>query len=203
MPMANWNAVYTNGYDARDNWTQEMREHNVDIIASHFGSEGWTINAIAGMLGNMQAESYLNPGQWQHGFDIESTSRDCGYGLVQWTPWFEKIGPWTNNNLRDYDKQLTRIDYEFEQGEGYQWITSQSYPLSFAQFSQSAESPEYLARCFFANYERGTGSTVPRENNARTWYNYLLENPPGPVPSGSSKMKIMFYLKPKWKRGLY
>lgn len=204
MLMANWNAVYTNGYDARDNWTQEMRAHNVDIIASHFGSEGWTINAIAGMVGNMQPESYLNPGQWQHGYNVEHQPPDLdGFGLVQWTPW-TKYSNWAGSDWRtNYDKQLLRIDYEFEQGEGFQWITTRSYPLSFAQFSQSTETPEYLARAFFANYERGTGSTTPRENNARTWYNYLLENPPGPVPGGSSKMKIMFYLKPKWKRGLY
>ena len=202
--MASWYAEYSNGYEARDDWTQQMREHNVDIIASHFGAKGWTINAIAGMLGNMQAESYLNPAQWQHGYPVEADPPDNdGYGLVQWTPW-TKYSTWAGQDWRtNYDKELLRIDYEYEQGEGFQWITKPAYPLSFPQFVTSEQTPEYLAKVFFANYERGTGSTTPRETNARNWYNYLLNNPPGPVPYGGSTMKLMFYLKPKWKRGIY
>lgn len=42
----------------------------------------WTVEAVAGMLGNVLAESGLNPWRWQG--DTVNTSR--GYGLFQFTP---------------------------------------------------------------------------------------------------------------------
>ena len=35
--------------------------NNANIVRSFFTNEGWTINAIAGLLGNMMAESTINP----------------------------------------------------------------------------------------------------------------------------------------------
>ena len=57
-------------------------QNNVDIIHYFFRSAGWTDNAIAAMLGNMQSESTINPGIWE-GLDPYAG----GYGLVQWTPY--------------------------------------------------------------------------------------------------------------------
>lgn len=201
--MYNWLSYYGNGYDAQY-WTQEQRARNVDIIAGYFLDKGWTPNSIAAMLGNMQAESYINPGQWQHGFPVESMANDCGYGLVQWTPWWQKIGPWTNNNLQDYDAQLDRIQYEME--NGIQWENRGGYEESFREFTESEASIDYLTRCFFWCYEYGTWSEN-RVSWAEYWYTYITDNPPPPpeppIPVESkNKFKIMFYLKPRWKRGL-
>ena len=57
----------------------EMK-NNAQIIMDYLLAAGWTKNAIAGMLGNMQTESGCNPGIW------ESLTIDWsrGYGLVQW-----------------------------------------------------------------------------------------------------------------------
>ena len=44
---------------------------------------GWTLNAIAGMLGNMQTESNINPGIWQN---LDYGNYSLGFGLAQWTP---------------------------------------------------------------------------------------------------------------------
>lgn len=52
-------------------------------------SRGWTKQSVAGILGNIQSESGLNPDIW---------SGDGGYGLVQWTPgsklidWCDSLG---------------------------------------------------------------------------------------------------------------
>ena len=54
-------------------------QNNVDILHYFFRSAGWTDNAIAAMLGNMQSESTINPGIWEN---LEPYSG--GYGLVQW-----------------------------------------------------------------------------------------------------------------------
>lgn len=53
---------------------------NIDMFRSAFST--WSIESVAGMLGNVQAESGLNPWRWQG--DRVGTSR--GYGLFQFTP---------------------------------------------------------------------------------------------------------------------
>lgn len=60
--MSDWLVYYGNGYDAQG-WSRQQRANNVDIIASYLHSEGWTINAIAAFLGNVEIESYINPNQ--------------------------------------------------------------------------------------------------------------------------------------------
>lgn len=199
--MANWNALWSNGSEAQS-WTNQERAHNVNIIASFLNRNGWTYNAIAAVVGNMQAESYINPAQWELGRTIESyAENNIGFGLVQWTPWW-KYAEWAGSDWRtNYDKQLGRILFELEMGEGYQWITTQSYPLSFEEFTRSRLDPETLALTFFKNYERGTGGEQARQDNAAYWYDYLLNNNPTPVPVNYSNFNFMLYLKPKWKRG--
>lgn len=198
--MAEWLAVWSNGNQAQS-WTQEQRAQNVRIIASYLNRQGWTYNAIAAVVGNMQAESYLNPAQWELGRTIESYDEsNIGFGLVQWTPWW-KYANWAGSDWRtNYDKQLGRLMFELEQGEGYQWVTTQSYPLSFEEFTHSRLDPETLALTFFKNYERGIGGEEARQANARTWYDYLMNDPPGPMPVNSGTFNFTLYLKPYWKR---
>ena len=43
---------------------------------------GWTTEAIAGMVGNMQHESGLNPWRWEN----DTVNTQGGYGLAQFTP---------------------------------------------------------------------------------------------------------------------
>ena len=38
---------------------------NAQYIADYLIARDWTQNAIAGMLGNMQRESNINPGLWE------------------------------------------------------------------------------------------------------------------------------------------
>ena len=200
--MANWLAVWSNGSEAQS-WSNQEREQNVNIIASYLNRQGWTYNAIAAVVGNMQAESYINPAQWELGRDIESYAEsNIGFGLVQWTPWW-KYAEWAGSDWRtNYDKQLGRLMYELEMGEGYQWITTASYPLSFEEFTRSHLEPETLALTFFKNYERGVGGEQARQNNATYWYNFLMNNPPHPVPVNAGNFNFMLYLKPYWKRRL-
>ena len=203
-----WLSYYGNGYTAAG-WTRTQREQNVDIIASYFYSKGWTIEAIAAMLGNIEAESYINPAQWEHSYPVEQTPAVGGYGLVQWTPW-TKYSNWCGADWKtDYDRELERIFYEYEADidspNSVQWISTQTYPLSFYQFSQATIAQytiEWLALCFFKDYERGVGGETARQNNALYWYQYLLANPPQPwePTEVTKKFKLMFYLKPWWKR---
>lgn len=134
--------------------------------------ETWTLNAIAGMLGNMQTESTINPGIWE---SLDSGNTSGGYGLVQWTP-STKYTDWCNTQglqPSHMDSALARIEYEL--ANNLQWIATEEYPYSFSQFKQSSLSPEELADMFLKNYERPAESEQPdRQTQARYWYEYLL-----------------------------
>lgn len=144
---------------------------NAEYIYAYFYSQGWTKNAICGMLGNMQRESTINPGVWES-LDYGNTSG--GLGLVQWTPATNLINWCTSNNL-DYlsiEAQCQRIIYELN--NGLQWIATNDYNMSFADFTQSTQSASYLASAFLYNYERaGVSAESERQQYATYWYNNL------------------------------
>ena len=57
---------------------------NANIIREILMVNGdWTINAVCGVLGNLEAESTINPGRWEN--DIVNNYQ-AGFGLAQWTP---------------------------------------------------------------------------------------------------------------------
>lgn len=161
---------------------------------------GWTLNAVAAMLGNMQTESTINPGIWE---GLDDSNPENGYGLVQWTP-STKYTEWCTQN--GYDKAgmvpaILRILYEQE--NSIQWYATESYPMSFAEFLGSTSSDiETLAYAWMYNYERPASLDQPqRKTQARAWYNYLAGiTPPTPTPTTSKKMPLWMYLKPVYRR---
>lgn len=167
--MSSWNALYTNS-TAAGSWTDDMRKNNVKIMWKYFRRQGWNIAAQAAMFGNMQYESYLNPGQWETNYAPETTG---GFGLVQWTP-YTKFSNWAGANWRtDYDLQLQRIQYELD--NGLQWIATGTYNFSFYDFSRMSindHSIAYLTQAFEYCYERGTWNNQ-RIVYAEYWYKYL------------------------------
>ena len=73
-----WNAKPSDGYLTSD----PEYEENILEINGFLNSEGYTLEAQAGVLGNIYAESGLNPWRWQNNtYDIT-----LGYGLFQLTP---------------------------------------------------------------------------------------------------------------------
>lgn len=166
--MRNWIADYTDS-TAAGSWTDKQRENNARIMYKYFKRQGWSLAAMAAMTGNMQYESYLNPGQWEAGQGIEGNG---GFGLVQWTP-YTNFSDWAGPGWRyDYDLQLQRIEYELE--NGLQWQSTSEYPLSFYEFSRAKKSDysiDYLTRAFEYCYERGTWNDQ-RIVYAERWYKF-------------------------------
>jgi len=153
--------------------TQSQMASNAQYILNYLRARGWTKNAVCGMLGNMQTESTINPGIWQ---SLQENNMNVGFGLVQWTP-ASKFINWANENGLYYlniDSQLMRILYEVE--NQIQWYSTSNYPMSFANFTQSTQSPSYLAAAFIYNYERPASySTLSvRQSQANYWYNNLV-----------------------------
>ena len=168
--------------------TAEMK-NNVDRIESYLANRGWSYNAIAGLLGNMQSESTINPGIWQ---SLIENNMSGGFGLVQWTP-ATNFTNWADSNgysWTDGDAQLKWID-EVTTSFG-QWIPTNDYPMTFEEFKTSGQSPEYLASAFLKNFERaGVEVEAQRRAQASEWYVYITgENPDTPInPTPSKKRK--------------
>ncbi len=194
---------YGNTYDTSNSLNQSQMEVNALYIYSYLKHEGWSDNAVASILGNIQAESSINPGRWQS----NNVGGGPAYGLVQWDP-FTKYTNWaTSNGYSDpseMDSNLARIMYVLEQGEGYQWITTDSYPISFEDFTTSTESITYLTTAFLKNYERaGVERLEERIEYANNWYTYLTGHEPVDPTTKKKKKKYNFILFNKRRRGIY
>lgn len=142
---------------------------NARYIAQYLSARGWTLNAIAGLLGNIQSESSIFPGTEEVGGE--------GYGLVQWTPPSKFIN-WCNEqnppkSYYDIDAQLDRINYEktteepkdkqygdpgkydsLEEAYTYEPIVNGTLITDFEKFATSNEPPYDLACAFLYCYER-------------------------------------------------
>ena len=133
-------------------WLSESESlQNAQLVANHLIPQGWTKESVSALCGNMRHESSINPDMYEFNY---AWGDDRGYGLVQWTP-RSKYWDWAESrNLppRNGDSQLARIDYEVEQN--IQWISTQNYPETYAQFRASTKSMDYLVPCFTWNYER-------------------------------------------------
>lgn len=183
------------------------QQNNAICCWNWFGTNGWTLNAVAAMLGNMQTESTINPGIWES-LTVD-TSR--GFGLVQWTP-ATKIIEWAPTTYQQGNTQCARIDYETTQGS-LQWFSNSaapitSPPITFAEFKVSTLDVATLANYFLWYYEHPANVNQPnRATQAETWYSYLLgREPEDPGETGAPstqtrrKMPLWFYCKPKRRR---
>lgn len=156
---------------------------------------GWTFNAIAGMLGNAQSESRINPGAWQDYTEQNWDADDKGYGLVQWTPARDFLAWCTERGLNKElpDTALKRFDWEAENGKQYFSTTAYPQPSTFYNFMRSTLDPNYLARAWLYNYERPlTPDPATRGKQGDYWYSYITGNP---LPRKRSK--IIYYLRRK------
>lgn len=158
----------------------ENMMENARYIYSFFRNKGWTSNSICGLLGNMQGESGIIA-------DINERSGGGGYGLVQWTP-KSNLTNWAGQNGLDYrtvDTQCRRIQWELENSQ--QFYATKTYPMNFRQFTQSAESPTYLAKVFINNYERPANPNQPQRGVwAENWYSALVGGTNPPSDPGSN-----------------
>lgn len=170
----------------------EMKINAYEIWEFLYG-EGWTINAVAGILGNMQSESSINPGIWQN---LDAGNMNMGFGLTQWTP-ASKYIDWANAKGLEYTdlySNLARILWEVENDT--QWGYSafgEPPPFSFREFTQSMLPPSQLAMYFIRFYERPADVNQPwRGTQADFWYEFLSgEEPPDPPDPPTPKRKRM------------
>lgn len=142
---------------------------NARYIFQYLSNQGWSNNAIYAILGNMETESWINPGKWEY----DPQTPPGGFGLVQWTP-ATKYTNWLSpqQNPNDINNQLNRILWEVVNGG--QWDEDGHSPsMTFSEFTVSNNTPESLAEYFLKCYEMPPNATleVPiRKNNASKWH---------------------------------
>lgn len=173
---------------------------NAKYIYIALTDKGWTKNSIFAMLGNIQAESSINPGRWQND-SVGNVS--LGYGLVQWTPSTKYTNWCTERGYSDpseMDNNLARILYEVE--NNLQWIATSTYNFSFKEFTTSTKSIDELAKAFLLCYERPADQSEAvqtyRSTLANNWANTLSgvvpDDPVNPSISKRKKKKFNFVL---------
>lgn len=154
---------------------EEQKKINASYIWNVMGAQGWTINSVSAMLGNMEVESSINPGIWE---GLDEGDLLHGFGLVQWTPATKYLNWCVELDIvpASMDSAIARINWELENGE--QFYSTPSYPMNFRTFKESTLSVEYLSDVFVYNYERaGDPDVALRRANAVKWYEYLSGTP--------------------------
>lgn len=185
---------------------------NAKYIYSALTAKGWTPEAIAGLLGNLENESTMNPGRWES----DAVGSGPGYSLVQWTPYTNYTDWCSANGFSDpseMDNAIARIIYELE--NGLQYYSTDSYPLSFKEFTESTGSPYDLACAFAWNYERSWvvlyGTEEEKEalrqvrgGDAEKWYTYITgQDPTPPDPGGGGGGSITIKKRTGYKFVLF
>lgn len=148
------------------------QEKNAWQVWSTLKGNGWTEQAVAGVLGNMQGESGIMP-------DKDEVGGGTGYGLVQWTspqgiPGRQYVQQklaqaGITGDYRTIAVQLKLLEWDMDNG---QYIQTSSYPYSPAQFRQLTDIAT-AARAFERNFERPEDLHPERVSYAQNWYNKL------------------------------
>ncbi|EHS8400228.1 phage tail protein, partial [Enterococcus faecalis] len=149
------------------------KEKNAWAVWQFLKSKGYSEQATAGILGNMEQESGIMP-------DIDEGGGGPGYGLVQWTsPVAGESGrayvqrllaqAGISGDYRNINTQLQLLDWHMHNG---QYIPTSAYPYSVAQFKALTDIGT-ATMAFEANFERPAVTHPERIDMAIYWYNKL------------------------------
>lgn len=178
--------------------TQSEMENNATEFYGYFNSKGFTIESVAGMLGNLQQESNINPGMKQ------TASPSSGWGLIQWTP---------SSNLTDYasaqgsdwttgEIQTQLMWDEIINGYGGQWIPKPALGYSYTgeEFSHLTDVAEACKAYLYERERAGVEALTNRLTYASNWYEYLTgvtpPIPPTPTPTKRKGMPVWMMCRP-------
>ena len=170
--------------------TQSEMENNADIIINYYRSLGINDKTIAAILGNMQAESSINPEREEVG--------GAGFGLVQWTPVSVLQNHCNTLGLSPYtdgDVQIQVLKAEIQNQSGVaEWYTSSAFISNYYNSGATSDmigitglqflnndmnwEPDKLSILFMAGYERpsynpNVNHYQTRKQNALNWFTYM------------------------------
>ena len=170
-----WHQVVTDAYGAL---TADEKYDNAILTYYALVHMGFTDEAAAGVMGNIQAEGDFNPGQWEHGFNMAPSS---GYGMFQYTPStkYTNYAVIQGVDINDPDQngpcQIRWLD-----DHPSQWNASAA-GYSYDAYKQLTD--ERAAAIAWMLYWERPASTSPaqqraRADNASYWLNEIQNNFP-------------------------
>ena len=184
---------------AANNWLPvEQQIANAEYIYNYLLKEGWSKQAIYGMLGNVTNESYFNPGSSQQNTG-NTEGRGNGYGIFQWDPPEDKFLRWLGTeNAKDKINYLAetspetlmnlqleyfiisstrpinpkdgsvRMDLEFYKG-------TKENSVNYSEYISLERNPREMAVIFCDSYERSNNGQEERQEWAEKWCKYFEE----------------------------
>ena len=171
--------------------SQSEMENNADIIISTMLSKGYDERTIAGLLGNFQHESSINPARYEEG-------GGGGYGIIQWTPQSVLIQHASNIGRSDWQNGDTQVEVIISEILGTsgnnEWYSSSGFIEPYYQSGATSDmigltgtqflsnsmswSPEKLAVAFMVcrerpSYDPSVNHVDRRKASASDWYDYI------------------------------
>ncbi|WP_430604592.1 phage tail spike protein [Enterococcus sp. DIV2438] len=173
------------------------KEKNAWAVWQFLKSKGYSEQAAAGILGNMDQESGIMP-------DIDEGGGGPGYGLVQWTsPIAGESGrayvqrllgqAGISGDYRNITTQLKLLDWHMHNG---QYIPSAAYPYSVAQFKALTDIGT-ATMAFEANFERPAVTHPERIPMAQYWYELLKDLKPS-KPTWMNPVRSTYTITQEW-----
>lgn len=173
------------------------KEKNAWAVWQFLKSKGYSEQATAGILGNMDQESGIMP-------DIDEGGGGPGYGLVQWTsPVAGESGrayvqrllaqAGISGDYRNITTQLKLLDWHMHNG---QYIPSADYPYSVAEFKALTDIGT-ATMAFEANFERPAVTHPERIPMAQYWYNLLKDLKPS-KPTWMNPVRSTYTITQEW-----
>lgn len=159
-----WVYEWTTGYPS---WSITGSEvlGNAQEAYDYMVSHGFTQNAALGVLGNLWAESGMNPGQWQHSGSIYGSS--TGFGLGQWTPYTkvsDYVGSTSETDMANGASQMSLLVSDTGQWDphfinsstGYSTYYNDTflYFATMSEYMQSNADYKELTIAWTASWER-------------------------------------------------
>lgn len=180
--------------------TQTQMENNADMVISYFRDLAYDDRTISALLGNMQAESTINPGR--------NEVDGAGYGLIQWTPVSTLITEANNlgsSYYTDGDIQCAVINSEIigNPSANHQWYSTSAFISNYYDSGATSDmigltgyefagnsgnhSVEWLTIAYMAcrlrpSYDPDVNHISSRISFAETWADYV-----GTSTGGSSR----------------
>lgn len=173
------------------------KEKNAWAVWQFLKSKGYSEQAAAGILGNMDQESGIMP-------DIDEGGGGPGYGLVQWTsPIAGESGrayvqrllaqAGISGDYRNITTQLKLLDWHMHNG---QYIPSAAYPYSVSEFKALTDIGT-ATMAFEANFERPAVTHPERIPMAQYWYNLLKDLKPS-KPTWMNPVRSSYTITQEW-----
>ena len=165
---------------------------------------GYSKEVAAGIMGNLYAESGLNPSLAETGRKLSATGMtseqytaavnkktysknkfiydEIGYGLMQWTYWSRKKGLYEycqDKNINDEDAQIKYMLKELKSYKDARWVNAKTVEEATEQFCWLVENPD-----------KEKAHIETRKQMAQKYYNDMKDKEKGNY-SGTAVEKMM------------